>query len=339
MRFPSWCFIGVLLLGASSAFSQEAGQVRLKEIAYIQGVRENQLVGFGLVSGLDGKGDSSQSELLQKVLNNLLASFDIAVSTEDIISKNCAVVIVTSDLPSFVRPGDRINVQISSIGDAKSIGNGILLQTPLKAANGQIYAVAQGMLGKTVGETKTVGSIPGGAIVEREVLSSFLDQNSVSIILRNPDFLTASRVAQSLRLEYPDMRITAVDASLIQVSLPDEVVDDPVPFLAGLEETEVTPDSDGRVVINQRSGIVVVGKNVRIGEVAVTYQNTQIDINQLGSRRRTDEKKEAFVINGVTTVNELVKLLQDVGLKTESVIEILQAIEKAGALYGRLIVM
>jgi flagellar P-ring protein FlgI len=334
-------YITILLLILSTAvFAQDAMKVRLKDIAYLQGVRENQLVGFGLITGLEGNGDSANSALLKSVLSNLLLSFSISIDSEDISSRNTAVVMVTADIPAFVRPGDRISVHVSSIGDARSLSSGVLLQTPLKASNGNVYAVAQGQVGSSGLSTgpETVCIIPGGAIVERQVLSNYLDNDRVSILLRNPDFTTASRIAEMLASTYPDEEAEAIDASLIQISLPEDRTDDPVGFISEIEELEVVPDAPARVVVNPRTGIVVVGKNVKIGQVAISYRDTKIDIGAPRSRS-TDDIKNTIAFPDVPTVDDLVNLLQASGLETDTIVEILKAIEQAGALYGRLVIM
>lgn len=340
-KFNKLLFAVVLIVaGAMTLHPAEDFQVRLKDIASIQGIRENQLIGFGLVTGLDGRGDSSNSKLLQMVLSNLLAAFDLSIPADDVRSKNCAVVTVTSDIPSFARAGDRINIHLSSIGDARSLEGGILLQTNLQAANGNVYAVAQGKLSivSTSERTKTVGMIPGGAIVEREVISDFVSQNSISIVLRNPDFGTANNIVEGVEAVFPDFTVTAIDASLIQVVLPAEETRSIVAVVSEIEDVLVTPDSDARIVVNARSGIVVFGKDARIGEVAVTFKGANITISS-ARRSRNDDQKNSFTTSGLTTVADLVQLLQTVGLTTENIIEILKAIEQAGALYGRLIVM
>lgn len=328
------------ILISAVAFGQDAMSVRLKDIAYLQGVRENQLVGFGLVTGLEGNGDSTNSALLKNVLSSLLSSFSISIPSEDLRSRNTAVVMVTADIPAFVRSGDRITVHVSSLGDARSLRSGILLQTPLKASNGNTYAVAQGQVSgaNLDGGPETVSTIPGGAIVEREVLSSYVDNNSVSILLRNPDFTTASRIASVLRERYPEQDVTAIDASMIQISIPPESVEDPVSFIAEVEDTAIVPDSPARVVVNPRTGIVVVGRDVKIGQVAVTYRGTRISIGQTRSRSGA-EQQSIMLFPDVPTVNDLVTLLQEAGLETDNIIEILKAIEQAGALYGRLVIM
>jgi len=331
----------LVLLVSAAAFAQEGMTVRLKDIAYLQGVRENQLVGFGLITGLEGKGDSSNSALLKNVLSSLLSSFSITLEADDVSSKNTAVVMVTADIPAFVRPGDRISVHVSSLGDARSLQNGVLLQTPLKAANGITYAVAQGQVGSGAQSTgpETVSVIPGGAIVEQEVISSYLADDRISILLRNPDFTTASRISELLKSTYPDEEVAAVDASLIQITLPDESIDNPVGFISRIEELEIVPDTPANVVINPRTGIVVVGKNVRIGQVAVTYRETKVDVGTQRNRGGEDEANNVISFPEIPTVDDLVTLLQTTGLDTDTIIEILKAIEKAGALYGRLLIM
>ena len=334
------CALVFIVAGAMMLHAAEDFQVRLKDIASIQGIRENQLIGFGLVTGLDGRGDSSNSKLLQTVLSNLLSVFDISIPANDVKSKNCAVVTVTSDIPSFARAGDRINIHLSSIGDARSLEGGVLLQTNLQAANGNVYAVAQGKLSivTTSERTKTVGMIPGGAIVEREVVSDFVSQNSISIILRNPDFGTANSVVEVVETVFPEFTVTAIDSSLIQVVIPAEETRSIVAVVSEIEDVRVTPDSDARIVVNARSGIVVFGKEARIGEVAVAFKGSNISISS-ARRSRNDGQKNSFTTTGLTTVADLVQLLQTVGLTTENIIEILKAIERAGALYGRLIIM
>ena len=330
----------VVLISVTGS-AQEGMKVRLKDIAHLQGVRENQLVGFGLITGLEGNGDSANSVLLKNVLSRLLSSFSMSIPSKDIRSRNTAVVMVTADIPAFVRVGDRITVHVSSIGDARSLRSGILLQTPLEAADGNIYAVAQGQVSGSAlaGGTETVSTIPGGAIVEREVLSTYVENDSVSILLLHPDFTTASRIAKLLREQYPEEDVSAVDASMIQITLPETAVTDPVGFISELEELQIVPDRSARVVVNPRTGIVVVGEHVKIGQVAIAYRGTKIEVGTQRSRSGSEENRNILMFPDVPTVDELVRLLQAAGLDADTIIEILKAIEQAGALHGRLIIM
>ena len=328
-----------LLLLAGGAAALAAPVVRIKDIASVRGVRENQLLGLGLVTGLNGKGDSSSSSLLRSSLASLVSSFGVSVAPQDVRSKNAAVVMVNAELPAFARAGDRIDVTVSSIGDARDLDGGILLQANLQAANGQTYAVAQGrvMTTQDPNGAKTVGSVSQGAIVEKEVVSRFLDNNVISIILRNPDFVTASVVQKAIEAAFPGVSVTSRDASLIDVLLPEADRANPVGFLAQLEALTVTPDSQGRVVINSASGVIVMGEKVRVGKVAVSYRTARVTVG--GSSQGAASTPDVFVIGETTTVDDFVSALKAVGLKADVIIGVLRAVEKAGALFGSLVVM
>jgi flagellar P-ring protein precursor FlgI len=337
-RFVALC----LLVLATPAFA--APSVRIKDIAAVRGIRANQVLGLGLVTGLNGKGDSSTSPLLRSSLSSLVSSFGVSVAPQDIRSKNAAVVMVSAELPPFSRAGDRIDITVSSIGDARDLDGGILLQANLQAANGQTYAVAQGrvMTTQDPNGSKTVGTISQGAIVEKEVVSQFLDNNVVSIILRNPDFVTASAVQKAIEATFSGISVTSRDASLIDVQLPDSARANPVGFLAQLEALTVTPDSDGRVVINAASGVIVMGEKVRIGKVAVSYRTARVTVGAAYSGAGSSSASappDVFVIGDTTTVDDFVSALKAVGLKADVIIGVLQAIEKAGALFGNLVIM
>jgi len=313
--------------------------VRIKDIAYLMGVRSNQLLGMGIVTGLAGKGDSSSSSLLKTVLSNLLSNFDLVIEPNEIKSKNCAVVMVNADLPSFARSGDNIDLHVSSIGDAKSLEGGMLLQTNLKAANGKIYAVAQGRVVAPAGKEslKTVGTVARGAMIEREVLSSFVENNIVRVVLRNPDFVTANNVAAAFKTAFTASTVNTIDAAMIEVSIPEERQNNIIGFIAQLETISIIPDIAGKVVIDPQSDIIIIGENVRIGKVAVSYKQMNVNVSPVFSDEETTP--ENFVFKDTTSVEDMVNLLREVGLKAETIMGILQAIEKAGALFGTLIII
>jgi flagellar P-ring protein precursor FlgI len=325
------------LLFACCAVIFAAPSVRIKDIASVRGLRGNQLLGLGLVTGLNGKGDSSTSSLLRSSLSSLVAGFGVSVAPADVRSRNAAVVMVSAELPPFARSGDTIDVTVSSIGDARDLDGGILLQANLQAANGQSYAVAQGrvMTAQDTNAAKTVGTISDGAIVEKDVVSQFLDNNVVSIVLRNPDFVTASAVQKAVETAFSGITVTSRDASLIDVQLPDAARSNPVGFVAQLSSLTVTPDADGRVVINGASGVIVMGEKVRIGKVAVSYRSTRVTI---GAGSSGASSPDIFVINETTTVDDFVGALKAVGLKADAIIGILKAVEQAGALFGSLLI-
>jgi flagellar P-ring protein precursor FlgI len=330
--------LGLFLL-AAAGFA--APVVRIKDIATVQGLRGNQLLGLGLITGLNGKGDSQSSALLRNSLASLVSSFGVSVAPADVRTKNTAVVMVSTELPAFARAGDRIDVTVSSIGDARDLDEGILLQANLQAANGQVYAVAQGRVLTTLDPngSRTVGTISQGAIVEKEVLSQFLTNNVVSIVLRNPDFVTASAVQKAIQAAFSGITVTSRDASLIDVQLPEASRADPVGFLAQLEALTVTPDSDGRVVINASNGVIVMGDKVRIGKVAVSYRTARVTVGAAAaSSAAGSTPQDVFVIGDTTTVDDFVTALKAVGLKADVIIGVLQAVDKAGALYGSLVI-
>src|SRR5271157_3040989 len=327
-----------LILTAAAACA--APSVRIKDIAAVRGIRGNQVLGLGLVTGLNGKGDSSSSSLLRSSLSSLVSSFGVSIAPQDIRSKNAAVVMVSAELPPFARAGDRIDITVSSIGDARDLDGGILLQANLQAANGQTYAVAQGRVMTTVDPNgaKTVGTIPAGAIVEKDVVSQFVDSNNVvSVVLRNPDFVTAAAVQKAIETAFSGISVTSRDASLIEIQIPAANRSNPVGFLAQLEALTVTPDSDGRVVINASGGVIVMGEKVRIGKVAVSYRTTNVTVG--AAPQGASGTPDVFVIGDTTTVDDFVSALKAVGLKADVIIGVLQAVEKAGALFGSLIVM
>lgn len=332
--------IGFLLL-LLAADAQAAPAVRIKDIATLKGVRENQLMGVGLVTGLAGRGDSAGSELLKTALANLVANFGFNVGAADIRSRNCAVVTVSCEVPPFLRAGERVSVRVSSIGDARSLNGGLLLQTVLQAANGESYAVAQGQIlpdkGADAQRTATVGRIPDGAIVERDILSEFVDNGTVSLLLRNPDFVTASSVAEAIRLAFPDIAVASADAALIEVRIPEERVSDPIGFIAELESVSVTPAASGKVVIDAATGIIIFGEEVKIGKVAVSFQDVQVSTP--GYYRDTTPGSRQVLVEETATVEQLVRILQEIGMETEIIIGLLRAIDRAGSLYGQLIIM
>lgn len=331
--------LGLFLL-AAAGFA--APVVRIKDIATVQGLRGNQLLGLGLITGLNGKGDSQNSSLLRNSLASLVSSFGVPVAPADVRTKNTAVVMVSAELPAFARAGDRIDVTVSSIGDARDLDEGILLQANLQAANGQVYAVAQGRVLTTLDPngSRTVGTISQGAIVEKEVVSQFLTNNVVSIVLRNPDFVTASAVQKAIQAAFNGITVTSRDASLIDVQLPEAARADPVGFLAQLEALTVTPDSDGRVVINAANGVIVMGDKVRIGKVAVSYRTARVTVGAAAAANTTGSTpQDVFVIGDTTTVDDFVSALKAVGLKADVIIGVLQAVDKAGALFGSLVLM
>lgn len=362
--------VGLFLLTlfpVGAAFAEELHpDVRVKDLVNVEGVRPNQLIGMGLVVGLQGTGD--KGDLALRMMQNMARQFGVAVDTKAIKSKNAAVVTVTCELPAFARPGQTVDVGVSAMGDAKSLQGGVLLQTPLQAADGKVYAVAQGPLlvggfaagGQGAQVTKnitTTGRVAGGAIVERDVPMAFAEGGRITLLLRNPDFTTAQRVAEALNRQYGNIA-APVDATRVAVVVPPAFGTNPTQFLAEVEGLRVRPDTVARVVVNERSGTVVMGGDVRIGSVAVAHGNLTVrvqerqDVSQpqpfsQGETTVTtqtdvsvqEQPGQLLTLPAATSVNDLVKSMNGVGASPRDIIAILQAIQQAGALHGELVVM
>ncbi len=352
------------LMMASAA--PAAVSTRIKDIAKVQGVRSNQLVGYGLVVGLAGTGDSATKniETMQSIAN-MLKSFGVTVTAKQLQTKNVAAVMVTAQLPPFVKPGDTIDITVSSIGDAKSLQGGTLLQTPLKAGNGMVYAVAQGAVttgGFIVGSGgssqqknfPTVGITSNGAIVEREVPVQLISNGSLLLALTRPDFTTASRISDAINSRFGSIA-TARDPGTVTVTVPEDYRGDVVNFVAAIEELPVTPDNIAKVVINERTGTVVMGSNVTIDEVAVAQGGLSIRITRTndvsqpppfsdGTTARTsntsvdvnEDKAHVVTLPATANVGDVVNALNAIGATPRDIISILQAMKAAGALHADL---
>lgn len=329
------------LLAIWALSSWAAPEVRVGDVATVLGLQARQLVGVGLVTGLAGRGDSPGSALVAEALRSVAGTFGLEVSAGELKSRNCAAVLVTAATPSFLRAGDRMNVDVSSIGDAKGIEDGVLLATVLRDASGVASAVAQGRL--QVGadaRTKTVASIPLGAVAQRAVLSTFSENGVVSLVLRHPDFATAQVVQQAVKSGIPGVTVGIRDAALVEVQVPADRRGDVAAFVAQVQSVRVKPEPSSRVVVDAARGVVVVGENVRIGRVAVAYRRLSVSVGLMGFPVTAGERKpETFLVDEPATVADLVSLLQALELTAVDIIGILQAIDQAGALYGALVVL
>jgi len=310
---------------------------RLKDIASIRGVRENQLIGYGVVVGLKGTGDG-KSEFTAKSLGRMLDKLGIKLENQRVESKNAAAVIVTANLPAFAKAGNPIDITVSALGDASSLEGGVLLQTPLRAANEQIFAVAQGSVslgggGKDV--FPTVGKVPNGAMIERDISTDFSTRKMFRLTLHNPDFLTAARVALSINKELGGQYASARDAGTVDLMTPYSFDGRGVELLATVESIQVQPDQRARVVINERTGTVVVGDNVKISKVALSHGNISVNVGGSGDSKN-QEKGRVHLLDSGANVGELVQALNKLGITPKDLISILQSVKAAGALHGEL---
>jgi flagellar P-ring protein precursor FlgI len=326
-------FFVVLLTSISMVFAT----ARIKDIANFRGVRDNQLFGIGIVVGLNGTGDSGK--ISSTVLSNIAKTLGVTMNPEDIKARNSAMVMVVADIPAFFKEGMRLDVVVGSIGDAKSLEGGILLQTPLFGADGNVYAVAQGSVSLGGAEVKVsanlqskykvVGFIPSGAIVEREIPFEFAQSNSVTLQLKRPDFTTAARVAQAINTTFERRIAKAIDASTIKIDVPSAFEDDVISFLALVEEIEVSVDMPARVVVNEKTGTVVFGGNIKILDFTLSYGVFNVTIK---NGKLSEQQTEA-------TVGALVSALKSLGATPQDIIAILQSMHKAGVLLADLVVM
>ena len=291
--FLKWITLAYGALIVSTVVVPQATAVRIKDIADIKGVRQNQLVGYGLVVGLEGTGDSDSSLFTIQSLASLLEKMGVTVQTSDIEDvENVAAVVVTADLPAFASLGSRLDVLVSSIGDAENLQGGTLLFTPLRAADGNVYAVAQGPVstggfavsGNSGDQVQknfpTVGRVVGGALVEKELHSNFNQKNELTLALKDPDFTTASRVAQAINRAFYSQLARTENAGSIRVTVPENYRGNTVQFVTMIESLGVTPDMVSKVVVNERTGTVIMGENVRIATIAIAHGNLSIQINE-----------------------------------------------------------
>lgn len=351
--------IAVLLL----TIPQLALAVRIKDIASFDGVRENQLIGYGLVVGLNGTGDSDQTEFPVQSLVNVLERMGVTVNRADITVKNVAAVMVTANLPPFAKQGTRIDALVSSMGDAKSIAGGTLLMTPLKGADNRVYAVAQGGVltnsfsygGQAASAQKnhpTAGRIPNGGLVELELPNVLADRGQLRLNLHQPDFTTATRIAKAVNERFNGGVAAASDPGAVMMTLPESYKGRVVEFVSDMERLEVRPDAMAKVVLNERTGTIVIGDNVRISTVAVSHGNLTLFIKETPkvsqpapfSRAgetavvpRTEIKVNESggglaVVKEGASIGEVVRALNALGVTPRDLIGILQAIKAAGAM-------
>ncbi len=339
--------------------------VRLKELVSLEGVRDNQLVGYGLVVGLNGTGDRRQTVFSAQSLTNLLQRMGLTVPPAAIQVKNTAAVMVTATLPPYAQPGSQIDATIAAIGDSPSLQGGILIMTSLRGPDNQVYAVAQGpaVLGgfaagggagnNQVVNHPTVGRIPNGAIIERAAPSVPIG-NTVHLQLRQADFTTASRVAEAVNKQFGPVA-TADNPALVSVGVPAQFQKTPTEFIAQLERVAIEPDRTARIVVNERTGTIVMGNDVRIAPVAIMQGNLTVEVQttynvtqpaplstgttevtpQVGVNVKQEKARNVILKEGAT-IEELVRGLSAIGSTPRDIVSILQSLKRAGALEAEL---
>lgn len=330
----------IFILGG--IFSSDIYPARIKELAAIKGIRENQLIGYGLVVGLNGTGDKEGVGFTKQALANMMEKMNIFVDSNQLKVKNVAAVMVTANIPPFARIGDKIDVTASSLGDAKSLKGGTLLVTHLKGVNGEVYAIAQGPLTLAMpsgaGDRDShlqVAQIANGASVEQEIPFKLDGKKTLILSLFQPDFTTASRMADTINTSIGEGVASVIDASALNLNVPEKMWQkDVAEFIADIETLTVVPDTVAKVIINEKTGTVVFGSDVTISNVAIAHGDLSVTI------AGTPEKKESVMnLPGTSTIGELVRGLNSLGVKPRDLISILQSIKAAGALQAEIIII
>jgi flagellar P-ring protein precursor FlgI len=365
MRTARRALAAAVLVGIASLIGDASEAARVRDLGHFRGMRENQLIGYGLVMGLDGTGDRKGTGFTLRSMSNLLESVGLTVSPEEMNVKNVAAVMITANLPPYARRGGRVDVTVASIGDATSLRGGILIQTPLEGADGQVYAVAQGPIsvggfaadspgGSSVVQGQvTVGRIPSGGIIEREVRPQVAD-GDLELLLARPDVTTAHRVAEAITREI-GIPAEAIDPGTVRIASPAAVE-----LMARVGDVRVEPATPARVVINERTGTIVAGGEIHVHPVAISHGNLSIRIQnqtevyqpapwgpdssetayaEQSSIRVDDDSARFLATGGTSTLEELAEALNALGVTPRDVIAIFQALKEAGALDAELVIM
>lgn len=360
----------LLAFGVCSAATATLHASRVKDLALVEGGRDNQLVGYGLVVGLAGDGDSNAVSTLRSVAN-VLQRYGLTVNASDLKAKNVAAVMITAEISAFLKPGARIDVNVASMGDAKSLQGGVLLQTPLLGADGRVYAVGQGPVaiggfvggqggagGATVQKNHpTVGNISSGAIVEREIPAQFVRDNIVRLLLHNPDFTSAARMADAINTKWAGVA-NPVDSATIAVTLPEGYRGRDVAFIADLGQIEAAPDTLARIVINERTGTIVATSTVRLSQVAIAHGSLTITVSSnvgvsqpnafsntgqttavQSTKTDVNESRGGFqIVHDQPSIERLASALNALGVSTREMMAIFQTLKRSGALQAELVI-
>ncbi|MGN8532888.1 flagellar basal body P-ring protein FlgI [Helicobacter pylori] len=315
---------------------------KIGDIASVVGVRDNQLIGYGLVIGLNGTGDKSGSKFTMQSISNMLESVNVKISADDIKSKNVAAVMITASLPPFARQGDKIDIHISSIGDAKSIQGGTLVMTPLNAVDGNIYALAQGAIISGNSSNLLSANIINGATIEREVSYDLFHKNAMTLSLKNPNFKNAIQVQNTLNKVFGNKVAIALDPKTIQITRPERL--SMVEFLALVQEIPINYSAKNKIIVDEKSGTIVSGVDIIVHPIVVTSQDITLKITKeplndfkntqdLDNNMSLDTAHNTLSSNGKSiTIAGVVKALQKIGVSTKGMVSILQALKKSGAI-------
>ncbi|MDH4225985.1 MAG: flagellar basal body P-ring protein FlgI [Deltaproteobacteria bacterium] len=371
-RFVAWRWVAALAAGwmLLAAGAAPALAIRVKDVAFLRGARDNQLIGYGLVVGLDGTGDTSDSLLARKPLANALERMALSLSPKDIKGRSIAAVLVTATLPPFAKAGSKVDVTVDTLGDSVSLRGGTLMLTLLHGANQVVYSTAQGpitgipngiarppdggespdtseLMDNRSSMLATKGFVIGGALVEREINMNLNSRARVFVNLKASDFTTAFRLAKLINRELGDGSARAKDAGTVEVSVPDSYLGKTVELMAKVENLEITPDSVAKVVLDERTGTIVMGQNVRISPIAISYGKMTIEVKDKPEGEEPPPQDNAMALaamdgqaiilfKGEVDLKEVVGGLNKIGASTHDLVQVLKSIKTAGALHADL---
>ena len=369
-RYSKKMIFRLLILILLFLLPMDLWAVRVKDIASLRGARDNQLIGFGIVVGLDGTGDSAESLLSRKPIINALERIGISLDSADIAGRSLAAVWLTATLPPFAKSGQRLDVTAATIGDSISLRGGVLIMTPLRGPNRLVYAVAQGpiagiprgvsradalpaeeLANLPIGQrmVASVGTIPGGAIVEREINLNLNSRARLYMNLRSPDFTTAFRLAKLINQTLGIRSARAKDAGTVEISVPDSYLGNAVELVSYIENLEISPDNTAQVVLDERSGTVVMGGSVRISPIAISQNGLSMQVklptpepqegaeNQAAADANT-LRSDVFMLKGGADLKEIVDGFNKIGASSRDLIEVLKSVKAAGALHADLVI-
>ncbi len=337
-------FLLLIFMFVNLVFVSGSWAARIKDLAAIKGIRSNQLTGYGLIVGLNGTGDKDGVTFTKQALANMMEKMNIFINKSQLKVKNVAAVMVTASIPPFARIGDKIDVSVSSLGDAKSLKGGTLLITTLKGVDGQIYALANGPVAIAMpsgaGDRNShlqVARIVNGASVEREIPFKLDGKKNLTLSLFRPDFTTAKRMTDTINASIGEGVAKTIDSSALSLTVPESMWQtDVAEFIADIETLSVIPDTIAKVVINEKTGTVVFGSDVTISSVAIAHGNLSVTIEGEGNNQA---QENVMSLPGTSTIGELVRGLNALGVKPQDLISILQSIKAAGALQAELVII
>ena len=331
-------FIFIVILIFAVKINEQV-KVKVKNLVSIEGLNENSLIGYGIVTGLNGTGDSKKFKLSEKILTTILNNLGIDMENEKLESKNNALVLITARLPAITKAGETIDANVASIGDAKSITSGLLLQSPIKGLDNNVYGIAEGIVTvvDSSGKNQASGIIPSGVILQKEFTSDYINKNKFILTLKNPDFGTIIKIRDAIIAALPELSVDVLNNKIIEITVKEDKKKDLPKIIAQIHDIEVEPESSAKIVINKRSGVIAFSGDIKLLESAVSYKNIDISIKRQ-SKKDKGPVKNIVYLDSSSDIQSLIDGLNKLGAKTDDIISILYSLRKSGSLFADIIV-